>query len=198
MWVRELGFSFPYINSLHLNSVQFIYSCVQSYGSNLDAIKCSLHSSKSGRKRHICLLKMLTKPHNFLSIVSHLWPIVISFTEQEEPLSWAWGVGFSHCMTQGTESIPLSKKLFLKWQNAFAHGITEQVLLLLESSWIIVFLLSFWRTVLWPGTRSDAEVLQEGHFLLSRQGTQRPRPVSPRPCPHRGTRHTVGTPQSIT
>lgn len=139
MWVRELGFSFPYINSLHLNSVQFIYSCVQSYGSNLDAIKCSLHSSKMKRKRHICLLKMLTKPHNFLSIVSHLWPIVISFTEQEEPLSWAWGVGFSHCMTQGTESIPLSKKLFLKWQNAFAHGITEQVLLLLESSWIIVF-----------------------------------------------------------
>lgn len=48
-----------------------------------------------------------------------------------------------------------------------------------------------------PGATNDAEALQEVCFLLSRQGTRRTGPVSPRPCSHGSTIHTVGALYSV-
>lgn len=115
---------------------------------------------------------MLTKPYNFLYVVSHLLPYVYFLyrTGKTFELSLRGGglpLYDPKDQKHPTEQIAVSEMTY----GSLAHGIKEQVLLLLEASWIIVFLLSFWRTVLWPGTGSNAGVSHEAHFLLSRQGT---------------------------
>lgn len=104
-----------------------------------------LHSLKMKRKWRIYLLKIRTKPYNFLYIVSHLLLIVYFLYRTgktfglplHDPRDWK----------HPTEQIAVSEMIY--W--SLAHGITKRVLLLLESSCIIVFLLSFWRTVLGQG-----------------------------------------------
>lgn len=137
---------------------------------------------------------MLTKPYKFLS-VCNLLPIVYFLHRTGKTFGLSLRGGGSLSLQDPRDQKHPNEQITVSEMTC--HLPTEEIPLLLESSCITVFFLSFWRTLLWPQTRSDAEVSQEAHFLLPRQGTQRSRPVFPRKCPHRGTRYTVGAPQSI-
>lgn len=180
----------------------FCLLCIFLYPKLWIKLRCYkvLHSVKMQRKWHI-YSRSLQNPTTFCTWFLSSCLSWISFTAQENPLSSDRGWGPHMGWLKGLKIFHWANSCFLRWLTAVLPTASQQVLLLLESSWIFAFLLE--NCVVAKGEKCCRSILA-GPLRFSRHKrqlsvvkTQRTGPASPRQCSHGGTSHDLGAPCSV-